>query len=191
MHTTDAIVLNIKDFGEFDQLVSLYTKKFGKLQAKVRSSKKITSRQANFLHTPSVIKCSLVLGKQGYILSGVINKVSFGKVFSDIFALGYTLSFFNLVDSIIFDNQKDNKIWELLKQALQDSENLAHEQDKRNLWAKEKEWILQLLEILGFGGKIDTSKIHSQKQLDYHLKHILENKLEQSVIFFGLNTNYD
>ena|SRR3990167_4460835 len=189
MFHTDAIVLNTKDFGEHDQLVSLYTKEFGKLRAKARSSKKATSKQANFLHIPSVISCSLVLGRQGYILSGIINKTTYGKIFSDLFALGYVLSFFNLVDSVIFDNQKDDKVWNLLKRALHDTQSLVGKNNKNNLWNREKEWILQLLEVLGLGERIGAipNKIHNQRQFDDYIKHVLENKLEQKVEFFGLN----
>jgi len=187
MYHTDAIVLDIIDFGEYDQLVSLYTKEFGKVHAKVRSAKKITTKQANFLHTPSVLNCSLVLGRQGYILSGVTRKSAYDKIFSDLFALGYILSFLNFVNSVTYQNQKDNKIWRLLVQALGDAQALIKNNNKEQMWFKEKEWILQFLEILGLGEKINMEKINNKKQFNYYLKNILENKLEQKVQLFGFN----
>ena len=49
-----AIVLSRRDFREFDQMISLYTREQGKLELLARGLKKVTSKNAAHLE-PSVI----------------------------------------------------------------------------------------------------------------------------------------
>ena len=46
---TEAFILDIQEKGEFDSLITLYTRDFGKIMAKAKSIKKIVSKSAGHL----------------------------------------------------------------------------------------------------------------------------------------------
>lgn len=189
MQTTDAIALNIRNLGESDELASLYTRDFGKVVARVRASKTITTKQGNFLHIPGVVQCSLVLGRTGYLLSGVSSKKVYPNIYSNFLALGYITSFLNIVDSLVFENQKDDKIWGLLNGIFNDVDNALQSKDiSIELWKHEKEWTLQLVNILGLKAEsVSLNKINSKLQFDNYLKTIFEINFDQKIKFFQAN----
>ncbi|MEK7212689.1 MAG: recombination protein O N-terminal domain-containing protein, partial [Patescibacteria group bacterium] len=51
-YLSEAVVLDAVPNGDLDLRVHLFTKKFGKLTAKVKSARKITSKLAGHLHLP-------------------------------------------------------------------------------------------------------------------------------------------
>lgn len=197
MHTTNVIVLNTRGIGEYDQIVSLYTKKFGKIRVVVKSARKITTKQGNFLHTLGVYECSFISGRSGYILAGIqspaLSQVEQGKktyftINSDLFALGYITSFLKLVDSVIYDNQQDGSIWKLLTSSLTDAEKIIQNgvDIQSKLWQREKLWVIELLDILGLRPQtFALDNIRTQRELDKYLKEILENKFEEHISLFG------
>src|SRR3989338_9688825 len=111
MYKTEAIILSVRKIGEADELINIYTKDFGKLLIKARSAKKITTRQGNFLHTPSIVYCNFVSTRAGYVLSGIKNTKEYPGISRDIFASGFVSSFLELSNSVLSDGQKDEKLW--------------------------------------------------------------------------------
>lgn len=193
MYTTDAIILTTENKGEHDRSVSLYTRKFGKIRVTAKGSRKLTTKQGNFLHNIAICECSFVSGRGGYILTGIQNKKFFGKLNANLFTLGYVTAFLNLVDSIAYEGQHDRAIWELLLNNLETAENIAKQKIDvaGKLWQKEKLWVVELLNVLGLGpSNLNLEKINSQKDLDAYLKNLLENKLEQRVRFFAHEASY-
>jgi recombinational DNA repair protein (RecF pathway) len=59
-HYTTAIVLGIEPRGEIDAAVTLYTKDFGKLTAKAKSFRKITSKLAGHLMPGNLVQVRLI-----------------------------------------------------------------------------------------------------------------------------------
>ena len=59
-YVTEAVVLDTVPSAELDVRVSLFTKKFGKLVARAKSVKKITSKLAGHLEPGNIIKIRLV-----------------------------------------------------------------------------------------------------------------------------------
>lgn len=57
---SEAIVLHVEPKGEYDSRVSLFTHKYGKLNAKVKSSRKITSKLAGHLQPGNIVNARLV-----------------------------------------------------------------------------------------------------------------------------------
>ena len=193
MYTTEAIVLKIMPSGEADEFVSIYTKDFGRLHVKARSSKKITTKQGNFLHSTAVLRCNFVSTKGGYLFSGIDSIIGYKEVAEDILASAYVSSFFNICNSIFYDGQKDEAIWELLTGVLEDADKalaLKDESERREyLWRKEKQWLLSLLTIMGLKPKdLGLDKVKNARQLDIYIQRLMQNKLERRIDFFGLKT---
>jgi recombinational DNA repair protein (RecF pathway) len=59
-YITDAIVLDKVDSGELDSRVFLYTKDFGKIVAKAKSLRKITSKLAGHLQPANLVAARIV-----------------------------------------------------------------------------------------------------------------------------------
>jgi len=72
-YISEAIVLNKEPNGEFDAWVSLYTRKFGKLIAKVKSARKPTSKLSPHLEICNVGEVRIVQ-KNGNQLVDVLKK---------------------------------------------------------------------------------------------------------------------
>jgi len=191
MYSTDAIVLGIRPAGEADELVSCYTRDFGKMIIKARSSKKITTKQGIFLHNPSVIRCNFVISRAGYIFSGIKSIKGHSAISDNITALAYTMSFLQLCDRITYEGQKDEEMWELLCKVLQDASSIADKDNSREeLWRAEKEWLISLLNILGLAPQnLNLERVKNARQLDIYIRRLLQNKLEYSVEFFGLKNH--
>ena len=59
-YVTDAVVLAKRANGEFDARYALFTKKFGKMTGRAKSSRKITSKLAGHLEPGSVVKIRFI-----------------------------------------------------------------------------------------------------------------------------------
>ena len=180
--------MSVRKSGEANELVNFYTKDFGKLLIKATSTKKITTRQGNFLHTPSIVYCSFVSTRAGYVLSGIKSTKEYSNISGDIFALGFVSSFLDLTDSVLQDGQKDEKLWNLFVRVLEESSGTVGKKDARQvLWRMEKAWLLTFLAVLGLKPKkLNLNNIKSASGLDSYIKRILQDKFERQIYFFGL-----
>lgn len=59
-----AIVLDRRDIREYDQIVSVYTREYGKREVLARGVKKILAKQSSFLEPCSLIDAEIIAGKQ-------------------------------------------------------------------------------------------------------------------------------
>lgn len=188
MHTTDAIVLGMQDAGEYDLLVSFYTREFGKLKIKARGAKKFISKQGAFLHEPSLVRVSFIVGRGGFILAGINSKAYYAIMPKDLFARAYIMSFLSLCDTLLYEGSQDEKLWGLLKDALEEAEHLVNSKNKQEtLWRAEKRWLVALMDISGHLPALDFSRIKNRRQFDYYIQGLLQNKFERSITFFGLH----
>ncbi|MDP4010281.1 MAG: DNA repair protein RecO [Candidatus Spechtbacteria bacterium] len=192
MYSTEAIVLGSVESGEADEMVSFYTKDFGKLSIKVKGSKKSTTKQGNFLHKPSVVAFNFVSARAGYILSGIKSIRDYSAISENIYALAYTSSFLGLASGIFYEGQKDEQTWNLLVSVLEESSDLAEKNAEREqFWKKEKEWLIYLLHILGLKPeKLELGNINDASGIDKYIHDLLTNKLERPIEFFGLRSSF-
>ncbi|MDX1607948.1 MAG: DNA repair protein RecO [Candidatus Spechtbacterales bacterium] len=191
MYTTEAIVLKTMPMGEADELVSIYTKDFGKLRLRARSSKKITTKQGNFIHSMAILSCNFVSTRAGYLFSGIKSIRGYTDISEDISASAYVSSFFTLCDDIFYDGQKDEEIWQLLCNVLEEARGALRENSpdeaREYLWRREKQWLLSLLAILGLKPKnLNLDNVKNARQLDIYLQRVMQNKLERKIEFFGM-----
>ena len=203
MYKTEAIILSVRKIGEADELINIYTKDFGKLLIKARSAKKITTRQGNFLHTPSIVYCNIVSTRAGYVLSGIKNTKEYPGISRDIFASGFVSSFLELSNSVLSDGQKDEKLWRLLVRVFEEASGavglprlVSGETGKKGarhiLWRMEKAWLLTLLAVLGLKPeKLKLGGIKSATALDVYIQRMLQDKFERRIYFFGLKTGLE
>lgn len=102
-YVSDAVVLDAYPSGDLDARFSLFTKKFGKLVARAKSVKKITSKLAGHLQAGNVIKVRLV-EKKGLQIADALKQ-------SSIPLHPATLWF---LDRVLHEAEPDRGLWELL-----------------------------------------------------------------------------
>lgn len=103
---TEAIVLDKEPFGEIDSRVYLYTKLFGRIAAKVKSARKITSKLSAHLEPLNLVDLRLISGKD-YQAVDALKKGRLADV-------GF-LRVLNLVKQTMVENQPDEEVWQILK----------------------------------------------------------------------------
>lgn len=105
-HYTTAIVLKVSPKGEIDSIVTLYTKDFGKVIAKAKSLKKITSKLAGHLMPGNIVQIRLIEHGDGNGLQ-VLDALS-DKGGGNI---GDMLRFVGFIDKMTLPAMPDLNLW--------------------------------------------------------------------------------
>lgn len=114
-----AIILSRKDFGESDRIVRAFSKEEGKIQFIARGSRKIKSKLASHIEPFSQGRYEIVPGKTFYVLVGG-EKSKFQTKTMENIALYRDLSYiFEIVDLLMGEEEKNEKVFEILQKALQ------------------------------------------------------------------------
>ncbi len=121
-HFTEALVLDKEIFGELDQRVFLYTQLLGKIAAKVRSGRRITSKLSPHLEPLNFVQVRLI-EKNGFQIADALR-------ISRLPVQVRNFKILKLIKASVFDGHPDLQLWSLLKK------NIASE--------------LTVLKLLGF-----------------------------------------
>ena len=104
---TEALVLGVKDFAEFDKFISLYTKELGKVFAKARGARKITSKLMGHLQPLDFTRVRLV-EKNGFQITDALTFKKMGRTLE-------SLAMVKLVEEMTLELQPDHNLWNFLK----------------------------------------------------------------------------
>lgn len=165
---TRGIVIKKVDSGENNQLITLYTKDFGKLTAVAKSIKKPASKQACHLDTLNLVDFLLVSGKNYPIITSAQSLKTFPGIKASLSksAVGsFVLEAFN---NLIYDNDKDPKLWDFISGLLEQLEgsDMPFAELQNFFVNTEKE----LVYLLGYSGKTES------KDLNYFLTFLSARK---------------
>ena len=103
----EAVVLHREPNGDLDNRFSLFTKKFGKLVAKGKSTRKITSKLSSHLQPGNVVSVRLI-EKNGLQVVDALKK----------YRLTAILSHLHFLDRILGEAEPDQHIWQFLLEGL-------------------------------------------------------------------------
>ncbi len=106
-----SIILSRRDYREFDQIISLYTKEKGKIKALARGVKKITSKNSAHLEPFSLVEAEIIPGKEIDHLTKVVPENIFANIRRDLqksLSAGYIVS---LLDKILHEGEKDERLF--------------------------------------------------------------------------------
>src|SRR3989339_835119 len=118
------IVLNRKNFREYDQMISFYTKEFGKLEALAKGIKKITSKQSGYLEPFSLVEAEMIYGKEINRLIKVQPIEIFKNIRQNLQKSLTVGSIVGLVDKMLRTGEEDERIFYLLKTWLEHVEKI-------------------------------------------------------------------
>lgn len=168
----EGIVIKRTNYAEADRIVTIFTKKNGKIKIKATNVRKIASRRSPHIELFNYCIFSLYQAKNMPILTEVESKESFPMLKKDLKRVGLAYHVCELVDGLCAENQEHQDVFMLLGQTLRKiskEENLAE-----IIYGFE----LELLRLLGFHTPTSTSKINTQELIE----EILERKLKTKQI---------
>lgn len=89
-YVSEAVVLDREENGNLDAVLSIFTKKFGKLHAKAKSARKITSKLASHLEPGNLSQLRLV-EKNGFQITDALKQARLGVSPPDLYCLNQLL----------------------------------------------------------------------------------------------------
>ncbi len=116
--STIALVVKRKNKGEHDQLLTLFTKRYGKIEFVCRGIRKKEAKLAGHLGSLCLSDISFVLGKHAKVLTSACNREHFAAIKKDLIKLKAAQRIINLLDAYTIAEAKDESIFNLVVGAL-------------------------------------------------------------------------
>lgn len=168
-YVVEGIVLKSRQWGEADQILTVFTKEQGKVVVRAPGARRVTSRKRGSIQTFSRVKLFVVRGKtwdvvtEAEMISGVFGEKDLGKL-----VLAY--QWVELVDKLTAEGQEQKEVYELLRLALSSLEKVT--KDKTGEW--KRRFTVKLLVLLGFWP--DGREVRG-KEMDLYVEEILGRRL--------------
>ena len=118
VYTTEAVILKRKPTGETDKLITVFSRRYGKIRLLAKGIRRINSRRSGHLELFSISTLTVHGGHSMDIITEaqvIQNGNSFDE---DNASLPYMYCICELVDQLLPDNQEHQDIYELLRSAL-------------------------------------------------------------------------
>ena len=157
-----SIVLSRRDIREYDQIISLYTLEYGKVEAMARGVKKILSKNAALLEPFCFVEAEVIPGKEIAHIGSVQAQNVFKNIRADLDKSLMAKYAVELLDKIIHPGEPDKKIFALLVSWLEHSDKT----EISNLVLLDA-FVCKLLFLLGFN-------IAQSEKTDREIKKDLE-----------------
>ena len=155
---TRAIILKKQNTNEYDQLVTCYAEDFGKTMAVAKSILKPSSIQALHLDTLNLAEFDLINGRGMPIITGAQTVNSYTGIKNSTIKTAISYFFIEALDKMIFDNDKDEKLWAFLVSFLAELNK-----DSNNSMALFRQGQVKLLDILGYLPEVNSCKSCNDK----------------------------
>jgi DNA repair protein RecO (recombination protein O) len=151
------IILGKRDIGEADRIYSIYTLEAGKIQAKAVGVRRLNAKLAGHLETATLAEIFTAKTKGIGKITGAAVLNYFVGIKKNIEAVSKVFYIFSRLDKIIFEQEKDEKIFYLLEKYLEVMEKLsAKAKDGEKMDIITLGFLFKFLEETGY--KMETSK---------------------------------
>lgn len=122
---TQAVIIRKQRTGEYDQLVTCYTKEFGKLTAVAKSSLRPGSTQGMQLDVLNLVDFELINGRATPIIAAAQTENGYAGLRASLTALAAAYFFLEVFHAVVFDHEKDERLWDFLISTLDDLQKNA------------------------------------------------------------------
>ena len=140
---TEAFVINKKANNESDGLVVLYTKDLGRVTAKAKSIRKITSKLNGHLEPLNFVGCRLI-EKHGFQIIDALTLSNNSHLKKEALVYGQSLKLLQFIEAMTFDLQSDVRFYAAIKKVFEHF--IAYKDNQKIIY-------FHLLSILGFDPK--------------------------------------
>ncbi len=183
---TEGIILKRKDFGEADRILTVFTKRFGKVSVLARGVRKITSRRAGNIELLNRVMMFLHQGKNFYILTEAESIDSYQPLKNDLTLSTYAYHLLELTAKLTAENQENQILYDDLVSVL---EKLVI--NPRRIFIRAYE--AKILQLMGFASfslanktwdEIEKLKINQKEAMElesklrYYIERVLEGELK-------------
>lgn len=152
---TKAIIIKKQNTNEYDQLVTCYTREFGKLTAIAKSVLKPSSIQAMHLDILNLVDFELVEGRSMPIITGAHSENNYRGIKNSVPLTAGAYFFAEVLDKMVPDSEKDENLWNFTVEVL---EKLDRTVKPENLLIFLKQKQFYLLKLLGWAdGNINVA----------------------------------
>jgi DNA repair protein RecO (recombination protein O) len=117
-YTTEALILSVRDMGEADRLVVLFSREFGKISAGAYGARRTRSRLAGPVQAFSLVEVSLLPGRTLDSIGQCEVKRSFSELREDMMQMTYASFLTELVSELWPDRSPEPSAFDVLKGAL-------------------------------------------------------------------------
>ena len=146
VYKTEGIILKAADWGDLDRLFTIYTRGYGKIQARAISARKKGSKLNGLLQSFTYGKFLLAKSKTIDIITDLEVADSYYFLHSNLANLGYAFYFSELVDKLVTGQEKDDDLWRLIFRAFEVLNQKGSDLPKIKIAFEDK-----LVEFLGHG----------------------------------------
>ncbi|MDO8435902.1 MAG: DNA repair protein RecO [bacterium] len=122
-YRTQGFILGKTDRGEFDRVVTIYTKDFGKMDFLAKAERKINSKLRGGLGLFYLSDIEFIQGKAYKILTDVILINNFENLRKDFKISALSFKIAKTLDSLIRGQESDLRIWEFLNEIFEKLSN--------------------------------------------------------------------
>ena len=166
-YKSEGVVLKRRNAGEADRVVTIFTKRFGKVVAVAKGVRKISSRRAGSLEPATQATIFFAKAKTFDIITQVQLIDSFPLARKNLPRLTQVNLLLEVVDSVTREEQDHPQVYEIMVDTLR---QLNTNGSKRQLLVKN---ITAIIENLGFG----KPKNSSESALKHHIEDITDREL--------------
>jgi DNA repair protein RecO len=181
LYKTEGIIIKKANLGEFDRLITIYSKDFGKIIVKAKAVRKNQAKLRGHLELFLRSHLMIAPGRGWDIVTGAETIESFPYLHQHLSSLAAAYYLAELIDQLIVGPEKDENIWLLLLSSFQQlNQTLASkpspEQENQNIRKIIRDFEVNLLNFLGYGSadKDPTSFLHSLLEKELSSKYFLQ-----------------
>lgn len=174
---TEGIVIKRKNFQEADRIITIFSKRSGKISIKASGVRRITSRRSPHIELLNHSVFNLHQGKSLATLTEVESINNFSHLKNNLEKIGISYYICELIDGLCAENQENIQIFDLLLTTLK---KISVQTNYTDIIYR---FELDLLQLLGFYKHAGDSKIDTVK----FIESILERKLKTKQILSSLS----
>jgi len=181
----EAIIIRKIPVREHDQLVVFYSREEGKMTAVARGSLRLHSKQALALDEGNDVRCELVNGKAGPIMTGAQAVRSYSSAKSSPVRWAAVQFFLQAIDTLVFEEQPDVPLWDCMTSMLAQLDACSD----GDVLAVFRRCQGQLLETLGYGGQQSATTASSyinRSAMDEQFEAIAQRRLTSLDLFYDV-----
>jgi DNA repair protein RecO (recombination protein O) len=176
-HKTEGIIIKRRNIGEADKILTVFSKDFGKMQAKAKGIRKITSKRSSSLDLLTTCRISFYKGPGMPLITEVEPVDSHPSIKKNLERVYTAYHMCELVDGLCAEEQENETVYALFGETLQ---KLGREKYLKELI---NDFEIQLLTRLGFWGK---EQIENETNVQMYIESLLERKLRSKNIYSKL-----
>jgi DNA repair protein RecO (recombination protein O) len=163
-YKTEGIVIKRTNFSEADRILTVFTKKHGKIKMLAKGVRRITSKRGPNIEVFNEVSVFIHHGKTFDILTEVELQNSFSKIRKNLDLVGLAFHVCELVDNLCPENEPHPQVYENLREVLSELDSGLVNKFERNL----------LIEL----GYLPKSKVFEKVDTTSYVEKILEKKLK-------------